>query len=260
MSASERPAAPTAIEFADRVMTAIRLVPAPTPTRTFVAALRARALRDAVASLWVAWHLGTVRSWPVAPRVRARSFALVLAVVSVMASGSLAAAAAVHSVVPQRDDANPVTAPAGSSVDEGPPGNGRSSTVPSRVEDQSPAPSEAPKPSERGTVTTQHATAPTDDAHHVPAGDKTNASDDHRGPDDGHATDDRNGPGGSDDAHDGSDDGAPPAATDDHEGGDRPAETNAPDDHAGTSDGGSGSGETPGSTGEPDSGSADSGG
>ena len=76
----------TATEFNERVMAAIALVPTPTPTRTFVAALRARAIRDAVATLWVAWHLGTVRSWHVAPRVRARSFALVLAVTSVLAT------------------------------------------------------------------------------------------------------------------------------------------------------------------------------
>ena len=260
MSASERPAAPTAIGFADRVMTAIQLLPAPTPTRTFVAAVRARVLRDAGASLWVAWHLGTVRSWPVAPRVRARSFALVLAVVSVMASGSLAAAAAVHSVVPQLDDRNPVAAPARSNVDEGPPESGRTSSAPSVVEDESPAPSEAPKPSEHSTVTTQHATAPTDGAHHVRAGDQKDASDDHHGSDDGRATEDGNGPGESDDAHDGSDDGAAPVATDDHQGTDAPAETDAPDDHGGTLDGGSRGGETPGSTGEPDSGSDGSGG
>jgi hypothetical protein len=57
-----------------------------------------------------------VRSWYVAPRVRARSFALVLAAVSVLATGSLAAAAAVHVVVPQITP-TPVTDPGGSRVD-----------------------------------------------------------------------------------------------------------------------------------------------
>jgi len=86
--------------FADRVMTAIKTVPAPTPVRSFGWSLRAREWRDAVVSLQVAWHLGTVRDWSVAPRVRARSFALVLAVASVLATGSIVAAAAVRVAVP----------------------------------------------------------------------------------------------------------------------------------------------------------------
>jgi len=106
-----------AAAFTDRVMAVIALAPPPTPTRTFVSALRVGAVGDAVAALSVAWHLGTVRRWDVAPRVRARSFALVLAVASVLATGSLAAAAAVRVVAPQIEPA-PVTDPGGSGADE----------------------------------------------------------------------------------------------------------------------------------------------
>jgi hypothetical protein len=90
----------TSTEFTDRVMVVLADSPAPSPTRSFMAALRERAPRNAARSLSVASHLATVRSWPVAPSVRARSFGLVLGVVFVLATGSLAAAAAVHEVVP----------------------------------------------------------------------------------------------------------------------------------------------------------------
>ena len=98
--------------FVARVMTAIDTYPLPTPVRTFGWSLRARAWRDAVSSLLVAWHLGTVRGWSVAPRVRARSMALVLAVASVLATGSLVAAAAVRVAVPNDDRRPPITTPA----------------------------------------------------------------------------------------------------------------------------------------------------
>lgn len=88
--------------FTDRVMTAIAVAPSPTPTRTFLAAIRAGAARDAGAALSVAWHVGTVRSWYIAPRVRTRSLALLLGVVTLLGMGSLAAAAAaVHVVSPR---------------------------------------------------------------------------------------------------------------------------------------------------------------
>jgi uncharacterized membrane protein YgcG len=105
--------------FVDRVMDAIEATPAPTPARSFIGALRG-SLDDAVASLAVAWHLATVRSWSVAPRVRARSIALVLAVASVLATGSLVAAAAVRVVVPVGMDDHhvaPPTVPVTPSVD-----------------------------------------------------------------------------------------------------------------------------------------------
>lgn len=89
---------PTA--FADRVMAAIADMPLPTPTRSLAAAVRQGALRDGVSTILVAWHLATVRTWPVAPRVRARSFALVFAVAALLATGSLATAAAVRIVLP----------------------------------------------------------------------------------------------------------------------------------------------------------------
>jgi uncharacterized membrane protein YgcG len=95
-------AAPLPADFADRVMRAVAAAPRPTPTRSFLAALRQGAPRNAARSVSVASHLVTVRTWPVAPRVRARSFALVLGVVFVLTTGSLAAAAAVRQVVPLR--------------------------------------------------------------------------------------------------------------------------------------------------------------
>jgi hypothetical protein len=97
--------------FVDRVMTAIETQRAPTPVRAFGWSLRARAWRDALASLLVAWHLGTVRGWSVAPRVRARSMALVLAVASVLATGSIVAAAAVRVAVPDSDPRPPTATP-----------------------------------------------------------------------------------------------------------------------------------------------------
>lgn len=85
-----------AADFADRIMAAIAREAAPTPTRTFLAAARARSARDAGSALWVAWHLATVRRWRIAPGVRARSFALVLAVAAVLGTATIAGAAVVR--------------------------------------------------------------------------------------------------------------------------------------------------------------------
>src|SRR5689334_2241124 len=106
--------------FTDRVMASIEATPAPTPARSFMGALRGWSLDDAMASLAVAWHLATVRTWSVAPRVRARSMALVLAVVTVLATGSLVAAAAVRVAAPFAADDHhmaPPTVPAGGITD-----------------------------------------------------------------------------------------------------------------------------------------------
>jgi uncharacterized membrane protein YgcG len=94
-SVADRTPPPDA-DFAERLMASIEREPSPTPTRNFLSAVRARSVGDAAAALWVAWHLGTVRGWRIAPGVRARSIALVLAVACVMATGSLAAAAALR--------------------------------------------------------------------------------------------------------------------------------------------------------------------
>jgi uncharacterized membrane protein YgcG len=165
--------------FADRVMTAIEAVPGPTPVRTFGWSLRAGAWRDAVTSLLVAWHLGTVRTWPVAPRVRARSMALVLAVASVLATGSIVAAAAVRVAVPGDDRVPPIANPAsnapsgpivdGPAVDESdgdlvrvPPSRpaepGAAETEPT------PAPSRAPAHGPRATDHAGRTTRPGGDA------------------------------------------------------------------------------------------------
>jgi hypothetical protein len=88
------------VAFNERVMASIASMPAPTPAGAFIVALKGGACRDAADSLAVAWHLATVRGSSVAPRVRARSMALVLAVATVLATASLVAAAAVQTVMP----------------------------------------------------------------------------------------------------------------------------------------------------------------
>ena len=47
--------------FADRVMAAIALTPSPSPTRSFLVAIRTGSGHDAVAAFVVAWHLATQR-------------------------------------------------------------------------------------------------------------------------------------------------------------------------------------------------------
>ena len=56
--------------FTDRVMAAVVLEPAPSPTRSLLAALRAGSWTDATAALSTAWHLSTARSWQIAPAAR----------------------------------------------------------------------------------------------------------------------------------------------------------------------------------------------
>jgi len=252
-------------EFIDRVMTSIALAPTPTPTRAFVAAMRARALRDAAATLWVAWHLGTVRTWPIAPRVRARSFALVLAVSAVLATGGLAAAAAVHSVVPQRDDRNLLMAPSGSSVDQlGPTRNGQTGTdEPEQTDDadQSPASTDEPDTTEQ-TGGGSGIDWPSDADEGAPGGQPDEADDheDHDS-DDSDSPDDRDDSDDGADADDGSDDDDRPVATDDHDAGDdgdQPEEADDPDDphdgsgggdeHEEADDGGTAGGQEPDET------------
>ena len=232
-------------EFIDRVMTSIALAPPPTPTRAFVAAMRARAFRDAAATLWVAWHLGTVRTWHVAPRVRARSFALVLAVTAVLATGGLAAAAAVHSVVPQRDDRNPAMAPGGSSVDElGPTTNGQTGTdEPQQTEDVDRTPASTDEPDVTEHTGGGSSVDRPNDADEGAPGDQPDEADDHDDHDSGNGDtpDDRDDADEGDDADDGSDDDDRPAATDDHDAGDDgdgPEEADDPDDSHGGSGGG----------------------
>jgi hypothetical protein len=95
--AADRPDASGAGAFTDRVMAAIIREPVPTPARSFLSAVRRRSGRNAVSSLSVAWHIGTVRT-SIAPAVRVRSIALVLGVACVLGTGSLAAAATVRVV------------------------------------------------------------------------------------------------------------------------------------------------------------------
>jgi hypothetical protein len=111
-------------EFSDNVMSAVAQMPAPTPTHTFFGAIRALAFRDALSALVVAWHLGTVRGWPIALRVRVRSVALVMAVVAMLGMGTLAAAAAVQVVVPLAVEPAPIVLPSTGDQDVVPAGPG----------------------------------------------------------------------------------------------------------------------------------------
>ena len=85
-------------DFADRVMAAVGDEPRPSPTRSFIDALRARSLGDAVAAFRVALHLATVRRWSVGPRVRVQALALVLGILVALGVGSIAAAGAMSLV------------------------------------------------------------------------------------------------------------------------------------------------------------------
>jgi hypothetical protein len=130
--------------FADGVMAAVLVAPRPTPTRSFVSAVRARRAHDALAALWVAWHLGTVHSSHVAPPVRARSFALVLAVATILTTGSLAAAAAVGVVVPASAERPPAAIPAASGIDELGPAQRHQTGVDQPADTEGSAPTDDP--------------------------------------------------------------------------------------------------------------------
>ena len=126
--------------FSDRVMAAIALMPRPTTTRSFLEAVRTGDLRDAAAVVSVAWHLGTERGWPVGPRVRARSLALVIAVATVLATGSMVAASAVRVIVPHVERPKILTQNRSAIVDAVPdpvegvdPGRGHSTPIPVAV-------------------------------------------------------------------------------------------------------------------------------
>ena len=269
MNPSDEPVVLTPREFSDRVMGAVLVLPPPTQTRSFVGAMRARAVRDALAALWVAWHLGTVRTWSVAPRVRARSFALVLAVTSVLATGGLAAAAAVHSVVPQRDERVPVGAPNGSNVDLGPAGNGGIATDGPDEAGESPTTSDESDATDQddGGATVDSSDGAGDGYATTNGAQPDDADDDHHDADE---ADDHDG-GEPDEGDDGPDGEDAPVATEDHSGSDgedEPDESDDPDggdatDSSGSSDDGDAidSSGSSGGAGEPDrSGEAEPGG
>lgn len=126
--------------FSDRVMAAIALVASPSPTRSFLEAVRSGAGRDAAAALSVAWHLGTADD-SVGPRVRARSLALVIAVASILASGSLVAASAARVIVPHVDRSK-ILLPSGSVIVDG----GGDSAEPTGPDGRRPRPVTVPTP------------------------------------------------------------------------------------------------------------------
>jgi hypothetical protein len=160
-----------------------------------------------VASLAVAWHLGTVRSWSVAPRVRARSFALVFAVASVLATGSIVAAAAVRVAVPDPHQVPPAAAP-GSDVSSAPIVDGQGLDGP---EDDATGLPSVP-PAHPGTVETELTANPSpatdhDAKHPADGAAGTTRSHDDAGDDDHDATDSHDGTGGMDSGgRDGGDD------------------------------------------------------
>ena len=211
--------------FADHVMQAIAHAPQPSPTRTFLEGIHLRSVRTAASALIVAWHLGTVRTWPIAPRVRARSLALVMAVAFVFGSATLAAAAAVSVVAPpwmeqtRMIDA-PAALPSMPSV-----GSGMQSASPP-TPDPSPAPAVV-RPTDRPNGGTGIAPAAHPTAGSADDG-RDEATDSHDG--DGSASGDDHASAGDDPA-DGVDDGDH-ATTDDHA-----SETPEPDDHGTSGDG-----------------------
>jgi hypothetical protein len=90
--------------FADRVMALVAEEPRPTPTRALISAIRTGSPREAAAAMSTAWHLGTVRSWSIAPRVRLHAAALVLSVFAVLGTSASLAAAAVFHVIEQANE------------------------------------------------------------------------------------------------------------------------------------------------------------
>lgn len=158
--------------FADQVMAAIAEMPLPTPTRSFASAVRGGAVRDAGSTVLVAWHLATVRSWRVAPRVRARSFALVFAVAAMLTTGSLATTAAVRVVAPLHMPHSRLVDRSGSNV----PAPAAAAPTPSVSPEASPTaePAEAPpavvSPADPrgGSTSPSHPTDPIDGGNHPP--------------------------------------------------------------------------------------------
>ena len=199
--------------FTHAVMAAIRPLSQPTPVRSFMSALRGWSWPDAVASLWVAWHLATVRGVSVAPRVRARSLALVLAVASVLATGSIVAAAAVRVALPERAVLPAVAAPPADDalrpVVEGPIDDGRDEDH----EQVPPPPAALP-----GPVQTEPTARPANHKADDPAAtDRASDEGDHEG-DGAHSGSDPDAHDGSDRADDGDRSGHEDADTERHDG------------------------------------------
>jgi uncharacterized membrane protein YgcG len=205
-----------ATAFTDRVMATIETMPRPTPARSFRGALRGWSWPDARASLTVAWHLATVRSWSVAPRVRAQSMALVLAVASVLATGTLVAASAVRMAVPigpgDRHVAPPmapadgIADPAMEPPNHGSPGEARPGgavpVVSGDADHHVAEPDDATDPTDQGGANGQG-----EDTDAAPGGQGKDAGSGDSSPDGGHdgsAAHDRDVANGSDDGeHDG---------------------------------------------------------
>jgi hypothetical protein len=211
-------------------MVAIVGAPLPTPTRSFLSAVRNHSGRSAAATLWVAWHLATVRAWHVAPPVRARSLALVLGVAAVLGTGSLAAAAAVSEVAPRLIVTAPASDPSRSQAEDprGVVGDPSERAAPSETSGPSPRPKlvVAPVvPVPRATPARTETRGGTDRGKSTPAA-KDDGDDDGTGGE--HRSDDRDSPpsshpGGADrpdktDGDDGGSDGGDQRGTDRDEG------------------------------------------
>jgi uncharacterized membrane protein YgcG len=212
--------------FTDRIMAAVAHEPVPQPARAFGAALAARRMGAAVASIGDAWRVLVGGSTPLA--VRAQALALVL----VVAVGSLAVAGGVTVGAIDLLNANQPPHP--------------SPTAPQPTEppsSPSPSPSPNPSPSLSPSTTVEPSTdaAPTPDATETPGGNGTHGGNETPGasemPGATHRTETAT-------PH--------PTGTDDHggggsAGGETPSPT-ATEDHGGGSGGSGGSGgggETP---------------
>ena len=237
--------------FSERVMTVVRRETSPTPTRSFMAALGRRSPRDAASVLLVAWHLGTVRRWKVAPGVRARSIALVLGVAGAMATVSFATAAAV------RVTAEPVIQLFQTGADE----RGQVEDHPSGTDDHGPVGGESqgtggpeagdrtddmqPRTAEPSTGDEDMDEAGSDDSTDADGGNAADsaADPDNAGGEGADSVTDGDDPDAaesgtgerSDAADDGSTDGGDATGTPDPDGG--PDATDEPGDHSGGSDG-----------------------
>lgn len=200
--------------FADRVMAAVAMEPAPRPTG-FLAPLRARhSLAGVVASVQAAWSVATGGAGPPA-RARGVAMAYVLAVLLIGASltgvAAFGTAGALHLITPDRTPEPSI---------------------------HTPGPSESPDASSEATEPGE-SNEPTGSAEPSESNDATESSEpsssDH--PEDSSGPDGSNSPDASED-HGGSSPG--PGASDDH-GGSSSQSPEASDDSGGPGDSGSGS-------------------
>ncbi len=137
--------------LARNVMARVASEPRPTPSRSFAAAVRRAAPRDALVVVSTAWRLATMRGLAVPAGARMRSLALALGVSGVLAtSGSIALASVAdvaRHVVEQVGVQHPVAPPRG---DPAPAAAPTPSVTPTAATPQTPPLVDQPASSERG--------------------------------------------------------------------------------------------------------------